>query len=63
MKLRSNNALIAANEAQMRALNAVDEQVSEGIQARLEVVKGLNERLNRLGVMVGRVEDVCKGGF
>lgn len=62
-KLHNNKAEIEANEAQIRALEAVDVQVSTGIQTRLAAVQSLNERLDRLSQMLARVEDVGRGEF
>lgn len=62
-KLRANTAEIDANEAQMRSLTAMDEQVSTGISERLKAVQGLNDRLNDLTRMLARVEDLSRGNF
>lgn len=62
-KLRNNTAQIEANEEKMRALDAMDGEVSMGIQQRLKTVQVVNERLNHLRMMLARVDDVSRGNF
>lgn len=60
-QLKTNAAQIEANEARMREIADMDEQLGRSIQERLSAVVGVNQKLSLLRGMLETTHRACRG--